>query len=188
MGKFLYSRQYQVYKLNGNWFFDSINNKEENGFKYLKITPINIDTFFSRDKYLSKTFHKFLKKKYIGYFLINDYEWINYIWCANPFSPPPVHLTSLKDIRNLYWIFFCRTNEVYQNKGFYSRCLQLFCNQLIRTYNANPDNIFIDAESSSISANKAIINSGFIRYGEINLTRIHILPFIDIKKINWITG
>ena len=162
-------------------------NQLKDGFQYVKISSPIIETFFSEDKYLFRTFQKFLKKKYIGYLLINETGWINYIWCATPDSPPPVHLTKSKNMQNLYWIFFCRTNEVYQNKGYYCKCLQLFCDELIKSKNVSPKSIFIDAGASSISANKAIINSGFIRNGGIRVIRLYIPPFINLKFVNWKT-
>lgn len=178
-------KNYDVYKLPNNWHFPSSNQLIKNGFEYVKFSPSIVNTYFSMDKYLFKTFQKFLKKKYIGFLLINASGWINYIWCATPYSPPPVHLTRSKKMRDLYWIFFCRTNEEYQNKGFYCKCLQLFCNELITTKNISPESVYVDAGSSSISANKAIINSGFIRNGEIRIVRFYIPPFINLKFVNW---
>ena len=180
-------KEYYVYKLPLDWHFSLSNFIKENRFQYVKINPAIINTFFLKDKYLNKTFHKFLNKKYIGYILLDESEWINYIWCATPNTPPPLHLTKLKKMENLYWIFFCRTNEVYQNKGFYSKCLQLFCNELLKSFNTSPESIYIDAGSSSISANKAMINSGFIRNGEIKIIRLFIPPLINIKLVNWKT-
>jgi len=68
-----------------------------------------------------------------------------------------------------------------------SKCLQLFCNELLKSYNTSPESIYIDAGSSSISANKAMINSGFIRNGEIKIIRLFIPPLINIKLVNWET-
>lgn len=174
-------KHYTVYKLPEDWESDA---HLETGLQYTRIDESIIQKYFterSRQAQLSNL----LGKGFVGYLLHDGKDWINYIWSSTPQTPPPNHIPrKIHDPRN-YWIFFCRTNDAFRNRGFYSYCLKLFCQTLIDQYGVEKDRIYIDTELELAAADKAIRKAGFAECGYLALNRIYIPRLLDIKFGKW---
>ncbi len=182
--KFIYisiRKEYFIYKLDPNWIFDI---SLKNGLFFDIFSKKLIDKFFYRDIYRKKLFNKFLSTGHIGYLLHNNDNWINYTWVSPPKANINFHLPKKIKNNDKYWIFFCRTNEFFQGRGFYSLSLKLLCNSLIHEHSISKSKIYIDTESNLIPATRAIERAGFIFHKKIFLTSFRIPKLFNIKIIH----
>ncbi len=177
-------KRYTVYRLPDHWENDA---RLEPGLQYTRIDETIIHQYFI-DNSRKLQLIALLEKGYIGYLLHDGKDWINYIWSSTPNTPPPNHIPKkIFDPRN-YWIFFCRTNDTFRNRGFYSYCLKLFCQALIEKYNIEGNRIYIDTELELVAADKAIRKAGFEECGYLSLNRIYLPKLLDIKFGKWHKG
>jgi hypothetical protein len=174
-------KKYTVYRIPDSWENDI---QPGEGLSYSKIDGKIIDRFFENHKNKDKL-HSLYELNYIGYLLHNKEDWINYIWCSTPQTPPPTHIPGKIFDKSNYWIFFCRTNEAFRNQGFYTYGLKLFCQMLIEKYGVAKNRIYIDTELELIPADKAIRKAGFEECGYLSVSRIYFPRLLDIKFGEW---
>ena len=174
-------KHYTVYKLPEDWESDA---HLETGLQYTRIDESIIQKYFT-DRSRQAQLSSLLSKGFIGYLLHNGKDWINYIWCSTPQTPPPNHIPRKIHDPRTYWIFFCRTNDAFRNQGYYSYCLKLYCDRLIEAFGVEKTRIYIDTELELIAADKAIRKAGFEECGYLALNRIYIPRLLDIKFGKW---
>ena len=172
------NKKYCIYSLDHNWKNDLIF-LHQNQFSQIDFDLV--DRFFSDDDYRKALFNKFLNNNHIGYLLYCKDDWVNYTWVSPPGAKINFHLPLRYKANSNYWIFFCRTNGKFQKKGYYTISLKLLCNSLIKYHKIPRERIYIDAESESIPAIKAITKAGFIWKKNVYLTTIRIPRLLNIK-------
>ena len=136
--------------------------------------PANQDTITKYFKYSQKKkpFIKNLIDGSIGCFLVNEKEWVTYAWMSTPGQKPPTQIPNWVKNEQVYWIYYCRTKENYQSKGYYKAALKIL---IMEAYYKNKNaGIFIDTNAANIPSRKAILSSGFSPAGVIKSLPIRI--------------
>lgn len=129
-----------------------------------------LDLFFSMDRARIRIFKKFLLRRFVGIISSCQGQWASYAWMKHPESIGPAHLPRNVKKLPVYWIFYCRTHELYQSKRIYKQSL---CNlaEWARKRNSKAD-IYIDTELNNVSSRKAILAVGFKPCGVIRTLSI----------------
>ncbi len=174
-------KRYTVYRIPANWENDA---RLAAGQSYTRIDEALIRKYFGESSRGAQLL-ALLKKNYVGYLLHDGKDWINYIWSSTPGTPPPNHIPRKIHDPRTYWIFFCRTNDAFRNRGYYSFCLKLFCERLIEEFGVEKTSIYIDTELELVAADKAIRKAGFKECGYLSLNRIYLPRLLDIKFGEW---
>ncbi|AHD05819.1 hypothetical protein ERIC2_c20270 [Paenibacillus larvae subsp. larvae DSM 25430] len=135
---------------------------------YLQATWMDnkvIEHYFFRQPERMELFLSFLKKSYIGVLLHTDTDWVSYAWMSRPGSDPPPHLPRTVLETGGYWIFFCRTNNGYQNQGNFKRALALLVRKAFER--EEMPKVFADIQEDNDSSWKGTMAIGFKRIGSI---------------------
>jgi len=135
-----------------------------------------IHYFFGADKTRANTFNRFLSQGFKGIVWYESNEWISYAWMSTPETLGPPHLPRWIRELPVYWIFYCRTKEQYQRRGFYKASIALLA-QWARERDPNAK-VYIDASPDNIPSIKAIESVGFVPAGTITTLTLQ-LPMVS---------
>jgi RimJ/RimL family protein N-acetyltransferase len=140
----------------------------------------NVKEFFS-DNERKRTFIRFLDKQAIGLILHRRSSWMTYAWMTSPSSEPPPHLPRWVRDLDVFWIFYCRTNDSFRGRGLYRLAMSLLIERARKVI--QEARIFIDTAPSNIPSRRAILSVGFKPKGVIVSYRFR-LPKVN----NWVWG
>jgi hypothetical protein len=154
-------RRFLVYELQSTW-----QQRVDTLFvTYSILDQPQIDHLFTCDKARAHTFHRFLTLGFHGIVWHQSNEWISYAWMSTPETLGPPHLPRWIRKLPVYWIFYCRTKEQYQRRGFYKASIALL-SQWAQDREPNAK-VYIDTSPDNIPSRKAIESVGFVSAGTI---------------------
>jgi len=151
-------------------------------FEWAWLDQEKVSLFFSQDVRLNM-FKKFLTKGFIGLVWYKGGEWVSYAWMSPPESFGPPHLPRGIQRLPVYWIFYCRTKEIYQGHGLYKASLRLLAHW---ARGRDPEaKVYIDTEPKNIASRHAIKDVGFVPKGIITTWTLRIPRYSFVIWGRW---
>ena len=126
----------------------------------------------------NKSMLRFLQAGAIGILIETDDTWLTVGWFRTPATGSfPYQLPAKWRSKNVFWIFSCRTNSNFRNKGLYTFLLRSMIAIIRRDFSDHAE-IYIDTATDNIAAKKAIVKVGFKSLGRSRYLRIPILNIV----------
>lgn len=120
----------------------------------------NIALLFADDPRRRRRFLQFLRRGYLGVFLIENNQWAAYAWMSRSSTIGPDYLP--KALRNMgvHWIFNCRTHETFRGRGFYKQILAILIEYALKE-KGSVLKVYASASMTNIPSRKGILAVGF---------------------------
>lgn len=154
-------------------------------FRWRFFDPESVNFFFLAEPALQKTFHRFLKRKFVGVLFYNADQWAAYCWMTTPRTGQPPHLPSWTGKLGAYWLFYSHTRDEYRGQGLYKNALKLLINEARNREKGGSPLIYGDTDAGNIAPRHTLFTLGFRPDGVLVCYRFSLPGLLSFTLGRW---